>query len=121
DVEGGRDADRAQDPAGAAGDGCRGVSSSHSPAPCRLQGELRNSAEVIVMRVFVAGGTGVVGRRLVPRLVERGHQVTATTSSPRKVPMLEQLGADAVVMNGLDATSVGEAVADARPDTIVHQ
>jgi len=75
----------------------------------------------MVMRVFVAGGTGVIGRRLVPRLVARGHQVTATTTSAAKLGLLEQLGADAVVMDGLDAVSVGEAVAAARPDAIVHQ
>jgi nucleoside-diphosphate-sugar epimerase len=75
----------------------------------------------MVMRVFVAGGTGVLGRRLVPQLVARGHQVTATTTSPAKLGSLEQLGADAVVMDGLDALSVGEAVAAARPDSIVHQ
>ena len=73
------------------------------------------------MRVFVAGGTGVLGRRLVPQLVAGGHQVTATTTSPDKCGLLEQLGADAVVMDGLDAVSVGEAVAKARPDTIVHE
>jgi nucleoside-diphosphate-sugar epimerase len=73
------------------------------------------------MRVFVAGGTGVMGRRLVPQLVARGHQVTATTTGPAKLGLLEQLGADAVVMDGLDAVSVGEAVAEARPDAIVHQ
>jgi nucleoside-diphosphate-sugar epimerase len=73
------------------------------------------------MRVFVAGGAGVLGRRLVPQLVARGHQVTATTTSAAKVPLLEQLGADAVVMDGLDAVSVGEAVASARPDAIAHQ
>jgi nucleoside-diphosphate-sugar epimerase len=73
------------------------------------------------MRVFVAGGTGVIGRRLTQQLVARGHQVTATTSSPGKLGMLAQLGADAVVMDGLDAVSVGEAVAKARPDAIVHQ
>jgi nucleoside-diphosphate-sugar epimerase len=76
---------------------------------------------VIVMRVFVAGGTGVVGRRLVPQLVARGHQVTATTTSPAKLDMLRQLGADGVVMDGLDAVSVGEAVAAARPDAIVNE
>jgi len=75
----------------------------------------------MVMRVFVAGGTGVLGRRLVPQLVARGHQVTATTTSPAKLGSLQQLGADAVVMDGLDAVSVGEAVAAARPDSIVHQ
>ena len=73
------------------------------------------------MRVFVAGGTGVLGRRLVPRLVERGHEVTATTTSAAKLGLLEQLGAAGVVMDGLDAASVGEAVAAARPDVIVHQ
>jgi nucleoside-diphosphate-sugar epimerase len=73
------------------------------------------------MRVFVAGGTGVVGRRLVPRLVARGHEVTATTTSPGKLDLLTQLGADGVVMDGLDAVAVGEAVAKARPDVIVHQ
>ncbi len=73
------------------------------------------------MRVFVAGGTGVMGRRLVPQLVARGHQVTATTTSAAKLGLLAQLGAVGVVMDGLDAASVGEAVAAARPDAIVHQ
>jgi nucleoside-diphosphate-sugar epimerase len=73
------------------------------------------------MRVFVAGGTGVIGRRLVPQLVARGHQVTATTTSAGKLGLVEQLGAEGVVMDGLDAASVGEAVAAARPDAIVHQ
>jgi nucleoside-diphosphate-sugar epimerase len=75
----------------------------------------------MVMRVFVAGGTGVIGRRLVPQLVARGHQVTATTTSAAKLGLLEQLGAEGVVMDGLDAMSVGEAVAAARPDAIVNQ
>ncbi|WP_021595390.1 NAD-dependent epimerase/dehydratase family protein [Actinomadura welshii] len=73
------------------------------------------------MRVFVAGGTGVLGRRLVPLLVERGHEVTATTTSASKLDVAARLGAEGVVMDGLDAASVGEAVAKARPDVIVHQ
>lgn len=73
------------------------------------------------MRVFVAGGTGVIGRRLVPQLVARGHQVTATTTSAGKLGLLEQMGAEGVVMDGLNAVSVGEAVAAARPDAIVNQ
>jgi nucleoside-diphosphate-sugar epimerase len=75
----------------------------------------------MVVRVFVAGGTGVVGQRLVSQLVARGHQVTATTTNAAKLGLLARLGADGVVMDGLDAVSVGEAVAAARPDTIVHQ
>ncbi|MFF5287906.1 NAD-dependent epimerase/dehydratase family protein [Paractinoplanes globisporus] len=73
------------------------------------------------MRVFVAGGTGVLGRRLVPQLVARGHHVTATTTSAAKRGLVERLGAEAAVMNGLDAMSVGDAVTAARPDAIVHQ
>ncbi|MFF3334651.1 hypothetical protein ACFYWX_34785 [Streptomyces sp. NPDC002888] len=52
------------------------------------------------MRVFVAGGTGVLGRRPVPQLVTRGHQVTATPTSAAKKGLGEQLGAEAVVMAG---------------------
>ena len=73
------------------------------------------------MRVFVAGGTGVLGQRLIPQLVARGHQVTATTTGAARLDVLTQLGADAVVMDGLDGVSVSEAVAKARPDVIVHQ
>ena len=73
------------------------------------------------MRVFVAGGTGVIGQRLVPQLVARGHQVTATTTSAAKLGLLQQLGAEGVVMDGLDAVSVGETVAAAHPDAIVNE
>jgi len=75
----------------------------------------------MIVRVFVAGGSGVVGQRLLPQLVARGHQVTATTTDSGKLGLLAQLGAAGVVMDGLDAVSVGEAVAAARPDAIVHQ
>ena len=73
------------------------------------------------MRVFVAGGSGVLGRRLVPQLVARGHQVTATTTGRAKLGLLQQLGAEGVVMDGLDAAAVGEAVAAAKPDVVVNQ
>jgi nucleoside-diphosphate-sugar epimerase len=73
------------------------------------------------VRVFVAGGSGVVGRRLVSQLMARGHQVTATSTSPAGLDLLQRLGAEAVVMDGLDAVSVGEAVATAAPDAIVHE
>jgi nucleoside-diphosphate-sugar epimerase len=73
------------------------------------------------MRVFVAGGTGVLGRRLVPQLVARGHQVTATATSAAKLGLVAGMGADGVVMDGLDAVSVGAAVAAARPEVVVHE
>jgi nucleoside-diphosphate-sugar epimerase len=77
--------------------------------------------KVMVVRVFVAGGAGVLGRRLVPQLIARGHEVTATTTSGARLGVLRELGAEPVVMDGLDAASVGEAVAHAQPDVIVHQ
>jgi nucleoside-diphosphate-sugar epimerase len=73
------------------------------------------------MRVFVAGATGVVGRQLVPQLIAAGHQVTATTRSAEKAAGLRAAGADAAVVNGLDAVATGEAVASAEPDVVMHQ
>ncbi len=73
------------------------------------------------MRVFLAGATGAVGRRLVPQLVRAGHHVVATTRSEAKVDVLWNLGAEPVVLDALDAAAVGEAVAKAEPDAIVHQ
>ena len=63
----------------------------------------------------------MVGRRLVPQLVERGHEVTATTTHESKLDLLAELGAKGVVMDGLDGAAVGEAVATAAPDAVVHQ
>ncbi len=73
------------------------------------------------MRVFVAGATGVVGQRLLPLLIANGHEVVATTRSPEKVERLRQLGAEPVVVDGLDAAAVGEAVARAEPEAIIHE
>jgi nucleoside-diphosphate-sugar epimerase len=73
------------------------------------------------MRVFLAGATGAVGRRLVPQLVERGHVVVGTTRSAGRAAELRALGAEPVVVDGLDAAGVGEAVARAEPDAIIHQ
>lgn len=86
-----------------------------------MMAKVSTGLEGEIVRVFVAGGTGVIGQRLVPQLVARGHQVTATTTSAGKLRLLEQVEAEGVVMDGLDAASVGEAVAAARPETIVHQ
>lgn len=73
------------------------------------------------MRIFVAGGSGVLGQHLVPQLVAGGHQVTATTTSPTKLDLLAGLGADPVLMDGLDADAVAAAVTAAHPDVVVHQ
>ena len=73
------------------------------------------------MRVFVAGATGAIGRRLVPLLVAEGHDVVAMTRSPEKVDGLRSMGAVPVVADALDRAAVREAVTDARPDVVVHE
>jgi 2-alkyl-3-oxoalkanoate reductase len=73
------------------------------------------------MRVFVAGASGAVGRRLVPMLVARGHQVTGTTRSEKSMAAIRAMGAEPVVVDGLDAAGIGEAVATAEPDAIIHE
>jgi nucleoside-diphosphate-sugar epimerase len=73
------------------------------------------------MRVLVAGGAGAIGIPLVRQLVARGHQVTATTRRAERAERLRGLGATVATMDGLDAASVGEAVARAEPDAIIHQ
>ena len=73
------------------------------------------------MKVFVAGATGAIGRQLVPRLVEAGHEVHAMTRSASKQDALRQLGATPVVADALEAEQVADAVGRAQPDVIVHQ
>ena len=73
------------------------------------------------MRVLVAGATGAIGKQLVPRLVEAGHEVHGMTRSDSKQAMLHELGAVPVVADALDPDQVAEAVGRARPDVIVHE
>ncbi|BCB82113.1 NAD(P)-dependent oxidoreductase [Phytohabitans flavus] len=73
------------------------------------------------MRVFVTGATGALGRHLVPRLVAAGHEVTATTRSPGKIAAVREMGAEPVVVDGLDSKAVLVAVEAAAPDVIVHE
>lgn len=73
------------------------------------------------MRVFLAGASGVIGVRLVPLLVEAGHEVTGMTRSPEKVELLAGLGATPVVCDAYDASAMRRAVIEAQPDAILNQ
>jgi len=73
------------------------------------------------MRVFVTGATGAMGKQLVPRLVEAGHQVIGMTRTESKQGALWDLGAEPVVADALDPEQVADAVARTRPEVIVHQ
>ena len=73
------------------------------------------------MRVFVAGATGAIGRRLVPVLVDRGHEVAAMTRSPEKAAAVRALGAEPIVADALDRARTVDAVVRAAPEVVVHQ
>jgi nucleoside-diphosphate-sugar epimerase len=73
------------------------------------------------MRILVAGATGAVGSRLVPRLVAAGHSVTGLTRSAAKVRALSRAGAAAAVADALDFAAVREALLDFRPEVVIHE
>src|SRR4051794_5229133 len=73
------------------------------------------------MRVFVVGASGAIGSRLVPRLIERGHEVIGSARSPDKAERLGTLGAESVVLDALDARAVRNAVLETQPEAIVNE
>jgi nucleoside-diphosphate-sugar epimerase len=73
------------------------------------------------MRIFVAGASGLIGIRLVPLLVEAGHEVAGMTRSPDKAGRLRDLGAEPVICDVFDAEALAEAVAAYGPDCVFHQ
>src|SRR4051812_36339565 len=73
------------------------------------------------MRILIAGATGAVGQRLVPMLLDKGHEVVAMTRTEAKAEGLRKLGAMPVVADALDRDAVMGAVMGAEPEVIVHQ
>jgi nucleoside-diphosphate-sugar epimerase len=73
------------------------------------------------MHILIAGATGAAGRALIPLLIANGHTVTGTTRTEAKAGELRALGANAQIMDGLDAASVKAAIDATQPDVIVHQ
>jgi len=73
------------------------------------------------MRVFVAGGSGAIGRRLIPQLIDAGHDVIGSHKSAANAHVLRSLGATPVKLDLLDARAVREAVLETEPEAIVHQ
>jgi nucleoside-diphosphate-sugar epimerase len=73
------------------------------------------------MKVLVVGASGGIGSRLVPQLLERGHEVVGTCRSPEKTERLREFGADPVVLDVLDRRAAREAVARVEPEAIIHQ
>jgi 2-alkyl-3-oxoalkanoate reductase len=73
------------------------------------------------MRVFIAGGSGAIGRPLVSRLARAGHEVVATTRSAQRAQRVRDTGAEPVVVDAFDADAFRRAIVSARPDVVVHQ
>jgi len=73
------------------------------------------------MKIFVAGASGAIGRRLVPQLLERGHEVIGTFTSPMKAARLNAQGATPVSLDLLDPAAVRKAVLESKPDAIIHE
>ena len=73
------------------------------------------------MRVFVAGASGAIGTRLVPQLLDRGHEVVGTSRSPRNADRVRALGARPIVLDLRDPSAVREAVLKTAPDAIVNE
>jgi nucleoside-diphosphate-sugar epimerase len=74
-----------------------------------------------VTRIFLAGATGVVGRRLIPLLRASGHVVWGTTRSAEKMEFLRGLGAEPIVVDVFDAETLAKAVREAKPEIVIHQ
>jgi nucleoside-diphosphate-sugar epimerase len=73
------------------------------------------------MRIFLAGASGVIGRKLTPMLVEAGHTVAGTTRSAEKVELVRELGAEPFVIDVYDAKALRGLVVDWSPDVVMHQ
>ena len=79
------------------------------------------SGRISIVRIFLAGATGVIGQKLIPLLLNEGHQVTATTRSMSRLSLLRAAGADPVIADALDRDALLEAVVKASPDVVIHQ
>ena len=73
------------------------------------------------MKIFVAGATGVIGRRLVPLLVEGGHDVVGMSRSSARARSLEDYGARGVVADVYDTGHLHTLLADEKPEVVIHE
>jgi nucleoside-diphosphate-sugar epimerase len=71
--------------------------------------------------IIVAGASGVIGRQLVPLLVEAGYRVFGTTRKPERAADLGAAGAEPVLLDVFDAAAVDAAFARIRPEILIHQ
>jgi len=73
------------------------------------------------MRIFLAGASGVIGQRMIPRLIQAGHVVGGMTRSPGKMELLSQLGAEPILCDVFDRERLIQAVLDFKPDVVLNE
>lgn len=73
------------------------------------------------MNIFIAGGSGAIGRQLVPMLVQQGHRVVAMTRTPLGAARLEGMGAAPVIGDVFDPVRLTELARQAAPELVIHQ
>src|SRR3954466_7792667 len=73
------------------------------------------------MKIFVTGGTGALGKFLLPQLLEKGHEVVALSRSADRAESIEKMGASAVIADPLSKEQLTAAVRRAEPEVIIHQ
>ena len=72
-------------------------------------------------KIFLAGASGAIGRRLVPLLCNAGHQVVGTTRTAQGAETLRALGSEPVIVDGFNTEALSQALLAARPEIIIHQ
>ena len=72
-------------------------------------------------KIFVAGASGAIGRRLCRLLVDEGWSVTGTTRTLEKAPMLRDLGVEPAIVDVFNEALLLEVVRHAQPEVVVHQ
>jgi nucleoside-diphosphate-sugar epimerase len=82
---------------------------------------MTDDGERMSLKIFLAGAAGVIGRRLVPLLLERGYEIHGTTRSPDRARDLERWGARPIILDAFDRPAVLAAVSAVRPDVVVNQ
>lgn len=73
------------------------------------------------MKIFVAGGTGAIGRPLTAQLLAKGHTLVALTRSREKARTLMEQGVEPAIVDVFDADAVKSVVGRARPDVVIEQ
>src|SRR5215472_8440038 len=93
----------------------------HKPLGVLVYGTNIGSERIAIMKVLVAGGSGAMGRRLVPQLVAGGYEVVAMIRDVGKTPWLRRVGAQPVIADALDRAAVAAVVKASEPEVVIHQ